>query len=223
MSVINVSNHTAGSLYRTVDQGGVDTRTNRLSRRYYPANKAREADKLNTDALQFVSSLKSASASLSGILRDLTSGSAISDKESMKELASKYNSLYMETLFNSNDTKAVNLAYRLLSISATFSDSLSDIGVDIDKYGAMNIDNERLEAADESGELDQFLTDNSNSDNSFASRLTKLADNVTYNTTNYVSRSSFGSNLTENFAYTSTGDIIQYTFFSTGLVFDYSF
>ena len=226
MSVINVSNHTAGSLYKTMNQGGVEMRSNRLSRRYLPSNRAREADQLSASEQRYVSRLKTASASLSTAVKRMSAGGhklSDSDSDTLKDLISSYNDLYIETIFNSNDTRAVNLAYRLLSISVTYSDSLSDVGVEFDQFGIMSVDNERLEEAAENGKLGQFLSGTSEDSHGFANRLTKLADNVTYNTTNFVSRSAFGSNLTENFAYSSEGDVIQYTYFSTGLIFDYSF
>ena len=104
-----------------------------------------------------------------------------------------------------------------------YSGSLSNIGIGFDNDGKMTLDKQRLGQAAENGRLERFFTENSGRNFGFTNQLGRLADNVNRNTSNFVSGNMFGSNLSENFAYTSFGDMIQYNFLSIGSLFDFMF
>ena len=141
----------------------------------------------------------------------------------VENLVKSYNDLYAESVTRTNDPKSQNLASKMLNVSKTYSKSLSDIGIGFDNDGRMTIDKQKLAKAAESGKLEQFFKENSGKSFGFTNQIGRLADNVSRNTSNYVSSSLFGSNLGENFAYSSFGDLIQYNYLSVGSIFDYLF
>ena len=144
-------------------------------------------------------------------------------KSAVEGLVKSYNDLYVEAAQKTNDPKAQNLATKMINTSKTYLGSLSNIGIGFDKDGKMTIDSKKLDAAAENGSLEKFFTENSGKNYGFTNQLSKLANNVSNNTSNYVSKSTFGNELTENFAYSSFGDLIQYNYLSAGWLFDYSF
>ena len=144
-------------------------------------------------------------------------------KTAVENLVKSYNDLYVEAIQRQSDAKSQNLATKMIGISKTYNSSLSRIGIGFDKDGKMTLDNSKFNEAVENGRLEQFFTENSGKNYGFTNMLSRLASNVSLNTSNYVSRSEFYSNLTENFAYSSFGSLIQYNYLSAGLIFDYSF
>ena len=143
---------------------------------------------------------------------------AISQVES---LVKSYNDLYVESVQRTNDMKSQNLASKMVSITGTYSNALSSVGIGFDSSGRMTLDSEKLGKAAESGRLEQFFTQNSGRNYGFTNQLSRLADNVQRNTSNYVGGSIFGSGLSENFSYSSFGDLIQYNFLSAGSILDF--
>ena len=144
-------------------------------------------------------------------------------KSSVSDLVKSYNDLYIEAAQKLNDPKAQNLATKMINTSKTYLESLSNIGIGFDKDGKMTLDDAKLNAAAENGKLENFFTENSGKNYGFTNQLSKLADNVTRNTGNYVSSSVLGNSLTENFAYSGFAELIQYSYLNSGLLFDYSF
>jgi len=138
-------------------------------------------------------------------------------------MVKSFNDLYSEALQRTNDPKAQNLASKMLNISSTYTRSLSSVGIGFDTSGKMTIDSKKLNEAAESGKLETFFTENSGRNFGFSNQIGRLADNVSRNTSNFVSSSQFGSKLGENFAYSSFGDLIQYNFLSAGSILDYLF
>ena len=139
----------------------------------------------------------------------------------VENLVKNYNDLYSEAAQRTGDLKSQSLATRMINTSKTYSASLSSIGIGFDNDGRMTIDAKKLNQVAESGKLEQFFTENSGKNYGFTNQLSRLADNVTRNTSNFVSGSQFGSSLSENFAYSSFGDLIQYNFLSVGSVLDF--
>ena len=144
-------------------------------------------------------------------------------KSAVESFVKSYNDLYAEAAQKTNDPKAQNLATKMVNTSKIYFGSLSSIGIGFDGDGKMTLDTARLDEAAENGNLEKFFTENSGKNYGFTNQLSRLADNVSNNTSNYVSRSVFGNELTENFAYSSIGDMLQYNYLSTGWLFDYSF
>ena len=142
-------------------------------------------------------------------------------KSAVKDMVAGYNDIYVEALKNSNDPKAEGLATKMLNISKIYLNSLSSIGVGFDKDGKMTIDEEQFGKAAENGKLEKFFTDNSGKNFGFTYQLGKIADNVSRNTANFVTKSMFGNDLMENFAYSGTGSLLSYNYTNTGWLFDY--
>ena len=144
-------------------------------------------------------------------------------KSAIEGMVKSYNDLYVEAAQKTNDPKAQNLATKMVNISKVYFGSLSEIGIGFDNDGKMTLDQTRLNAAAENGSLERFFTENSGKNYGFTNQLARLADNVSRNTSNYVSKSSFMDGLTENFAYSSFGNLLQYNYLNSGWLFDYSF
>ena len=142
-------------------------------------------------------------------------------KSSVNNLVKNYNDMYVEALKNAKDPKAEALASRLLNVSKTYSGSLSKVGIGFDKDGMMTINEAQFNKAAENGDLEKFFRENSGKNYGFTNQLGKLADNVSRNTSNYVSKSLFGSDLMENFSYSNAGSLMSYDFMSSGWLLDY--
>ena len=144
-------------------------------------------------------------------------------KKAVDDLVKSYNDLYSEAAQKTNDPKAQNLATKMVTTSKVYSNQLSSIGIGFNSDGKMTIDSKIMDNAAESGKLEKFFTENRGKSYGFTNQLGRLADNVSRNTSNFVSSSQFGNSLSENFAYSSFGDLIQYNFLSAGSLFDFSF
>jgi hypothetical protein len=107
------------------------------------------------------------------------------------------------------------------NISGSFSRSLSEIGIGFDFSGRMTLDSQRLNQAAESGRLDQFFTENSGRNFGFTNQLGRLANDVSRNTSNFVSSAIFGTAQSGNFMYGNFGNPIQFNFFSPGSILDF--
>ena len=142
-------------------------------------------------------------------------------KNAVKDLVAGYNDIYVEALKNSSDPKAEGLAMKMLNTSKLYLSSLSSIGVGFDKDGKMTIDDEQFSKAADNGKLEKFFMDNSGRNFGFTYQLGKIADDVTRNTSKYVTKSIFGNNLMENFSYSGTGSLQSYNYTNTGWLFDY--
>jgi len=225
------NNYGIYNLYSAMFQNGISLSNNKLYKELFPANKADDKKQLGESALQYVSNIKSASKSLSKSINDL-SGSAFKAppegeeskaKSAVEDFVKNYNDLYSEAVQKQDDPKAQSLASRLLNISKTYSSSLSNVGINFDKDGKMTIDSKTLDAAAENGKLETFFTQNRGKNYGFTNQLSNLADNVSRNTSNYVSSSVLGNSLMENFSYSGLGKTNQYNFLSSGWLFDYLF
>jgi len=141
----------------------------------------------------------------------------------VEDMVKSYNDLYATAAQRIEDPKSQNLALKMVSISKTYSGSLSSIGIGFDNSGRMTIDTKKMNQAAESGKLEQFFKENSGKNYGFTNQLGRLSDNVSRNTSSFVSSSLFGSSLSENFGYSSFGNVFQYNYLSAGSIFDYSF
>jgi len=163
---------------------------------------------------------KEASAEEVNITRGQDMGYA---KSAVQNMVQSYNKLFGAAAGNMGDQKAQGLASRMLNVTSAYSKSLSDIGISFNSSGQMTIDSKKLDQAAENGSLQKFFTENTGRNYGFTNQLGRLADNVSRNTSNFVSSSQFGSALGENFAYSGFGDMIQYNFLNSGSIFDYMF
>ena len=144
-------------------------------------------------------------------------------KSAVESLVKSYNDLYSSAAQRIDDPKAQNLATKMISTSKAYSSSLSNIGIGFDKDGKMTIDSKKLDAAAENGRLETFFKENSGRNYGFTNQLSRLSDSVSRNTSNFVSSSLFGSELGQNFSYSSFGDLVQYNYLSSGSIFDYMY
>ena len=144
-----------------------------------------------------------------------------SAKSAVEDMAKIYNNLYTEAAARTDDPKSQSLASKMASISKIYSGSLSNIGIGFDSSGRMTINAQKMNEAAEGGKLEKFFTESSGKNYGFTNQLSRLSDSVSHNTSNFVSSSLFGSSLSENFAYSNYGNLIQYNYLGTGSIFDY--
>ena len=236
MNIYNISS--IYGLYNTMYQGSTSLNSIKLNRDYFQTDQKQSSSQLGGEALKYINGIKLSSKNIGTALKDL-SGAAFTKKPTdsteqnnsskdraivaVEKLVKNYNDLYVEAVKRTNDQKAQNLASKMINISKTYSGSLSKVGIGFDGDGKMTLDTKKLNEALENGSLEQFFTQNNGKNYGFTNQLSRLADNVSSNTSNYVSRSEFGSDLTENFAYSSYGSLLQYNYLSTGWLFDYAF
>ena len=216
------------SLYGSMYQSNMSLYSYKLNNSRYPVNKAKAEPTLSAGSVQYVKNIKQGATKLASSLKTLSGGAAF-DKETgidraksaVNDLVMSYNDIYIEAAKNSSDPKAESLASRLLSVSKTYSGSLSEIGVGFDKDGKMTIDAKKLDKAAESGALEKFFKENSGKNYGFTYQLGKLAGNISSNTSDFVTKSGFGSSLTQNFSYSGIGSLQSYKYSSTGWLIDY--
>ncbi|MCL2627651.1 MAG: flagellar filament capping protein FliD [Oscillospiraceae bacterium] len=235
------------NLFNTLHQGKVLMHANRLSnsRALFPENIAPGKGSFNSDAVGYVNDIKSAASGLANALKDL-SGSAfnIRDiktkdedgnetvtrgvdtnrvKSAVNDMVKNYNNLFTAAAENTGDPKAQSLASRTMNIASAYSRSLSDIGIGFDNTGKMTVDEKKLDAAMESGKLQQFFTENTGRNFGFSASLGRLAENVSNNTSNFVSNTLFGNSLGENFSYSGFGNANSLNTMRSGSIFDFTF
>jgi len=136
----------------------------------------------------------------------------------IENMVRSYNNLFSAAAGNTNDFKAQSLASRLMNVMSAYSRSLSDMGIGFNSDGRLTIDSNRLNQAFENGRVEQFFTENNGRNFGFTANLGRLADNVSNNTSNFVS-----SAMSQNFAYSGFGNPIQQNFFGSGSILDYMF
>ena len=222
-------------MYTTMFQGNQSLSGIKMNRNSYTAYRTQGSKQLEDSALQYVKTIKTASKNLSDSLKSL-SGAAFTKKaaatadtdtvyakEAVEKMVKNYNDLYAEAAQKTDSPKAQSLAVKMVNISKVYSGSLSNIGIGFDSDGRMKLDAKQLDAAAQSGKLQKFFTENAGKNYGFTNQLAKLANNVSQNTSNYVSSKEIGAALTENFAYSGFGEPKQYKYMSSGLLFDYMF
>ena len=222
-------------LYSSMFQNNMALNNTKLYKDLFQTNKTEDQKSIGESALQYVKNIKSASQGLSKSLTELsgaafkveqdgdTEKAAEKAKTAVEGFVKSYNDLYSESAQKQDDPKAQNLASKMVNLSKTYSGSLSSIGVGFDKDGKMTVDSEKLNAAAENGKLETFFTQNNGKNYGFTNQLAKLADNVTRNTSNYVSSSVMGSSLMENFGYSNYGKPTQFNFMTSGWLLDMMF
>jgi len=142
----------------------------------------------------------------------------------VESMIRSYNSLFTAAAGNASDPKAQSLASRIMNIGGAYSRSLTDVGIGFDSNGRMTIDSSKLGQAIDSGRLQSFFTEGGGGRNfGFSANLGRLADNVSSNTSNFVSSSLFGGSMSGNFGYSGMGNMIQFNSFGTGSLLDYMF
>ena len=142
-------------------------------------------------------------------------------RNAIEDMVRNYNNLFSTAVQNTDDPRAQSLASRLTSTSGTYSRALSEVGIEFDSSGRMMIDEDRLNQAQDSGRLERFFTENTGRNYGFTNQMSRLADNVSRNTSNFVSSTAVGSSLYDSFAYSGFGDLIQYNFLGVGSIMDF--
>lgn len=130
--------------------------------------------------------------------------------QSVRDLVVSFNEMFSAAAARSNDPRAQNLASRMLNIVSANSRALSEIGIGVNASGNLTIDSNRLDQAAESGRLGEFFSGGSRGSN-FGNQLSRLAENVTRNPSNFATNTGFGN--TAN----------QFNQFGTGSMFDFTF
>jgi len=164
--------------------------------------------------------LRAASDEAVTIARGKDLNVAISAVESM---ARSFNNMFSAAAGNIADPKAQGLASRAINISSAYSRSLSEIGISFDGSGRMIVNSQQLSRAAENGKLEQFFMENRGKNFGFTASMGRLADNVSSNTSNFVSSSMFGNSIGENFTYSGIGGLNQLNVMGTGSLLDYMF
>jgi len=161
--------------------------------------------------------LKAASEEEIKVTRGVDLGQA---KIAIENMVRSYNKMFNAAAANIGDPKAQDLASRMMNVSGAYSRSLSDIGISFDGSGRMTINSAKLNQAAESGRLEQFFTENRGRNFGFSASMGRLANNVSTNTTSFVSSSLFGN---DNSTYSGFGDLISLNSLNSGSIFDYMF
>lgn len=106
-----------------------------------------------------------------------------------RELVNNFNAL-MDTAKDFNDSGADKLISQLKGVAKTYKSGLSSIGISMNSKGYLEIDEDKMKEAAESGELSKFFgADNSGNENyGFNYRLKTIAQNVNNNPTQYLSK-----------------------------------
>jgi flagellar capping protein FliD len=139
----------------------------------------------------------------------------------VEDLVRSYNDLFTAAAQRTNDPRSQDLASRMLSISRTFSNSLSSIGIGFDSSGRMTISSQTLSQAAQSGRLEHFFTQNIGRNFGFTHQLSKLAQEVSGNPSRFVENPQVRNALGGNHGYSSFGSPIAFNFFNPGTIMDF--
>ena len=109
-------------------------------------------------------------------------------QNAMRSLVNQFNKLMDAAKENINDAGASRLFDNLVGVGKTYSLALNRVGISFNKDGFMEIDAKKMEAAAQSGELEQFISSGSgNRSYGFANRLDRIASAIDSNPTSYLS------------------------------------
>ncbi len=127
-----------------------------------------------------------------GILNTINSVSNSSNSDALvkatKDFVSNYNNLLNTADKYSDDSGAARLKKQLSGISSTYADSLSDIGIGVNKDGTLKIDEDTLKKVSENGKLKDYWNDNNNSNSyGFFNKAKNISSNIKNNSTYYLS------------------------------------
>ena len=146
-------------------------------------------------------------------------------------LVQNYNKLYGATLDNAADTKANRLFSQLVNTSKTYASTLSQIGIEFDSNGYMKVNEDKFKQAHESGRLEQFFTENRNTNYGFTNQLDRIARQAQTNTASYISQNTLANSLMDslnnydylnNNFYNNLRNFYQQSgVFASGLLFDF--
>ena len=192
-----------------------------------PENGSREPDTSSNDVGRRTSSKvrinDAMTATLNTVSHDKIKISGVRDYnhavDSVQRLVMSFNSLRSEAA-NRTGASAQVIETRLLNISHTFAKALSNIGIGPDSNGWLGIQPERLEQAAQDGSLEQFFEMGKGTNLSFSNRLSRLADDVLRNPSNFIEDVESGSN-SRNFQYSNAGSMIQANFMTPGALLDF--
>jgi len=162
--------------------------------------------------------LRAASDDEVSIVRGKDVSSAISSVQSMVR---SFNNLFTSAVNNVADPKAQNLSSRMINISSAYSRALSEIGISFDAGGRMTVNNVKLNQAAESGRLEQFFMENRGKNFGFSAMMGKLSDNVSTNTSSFVSNSAFGNSVNEGVSYSGLGNLLSFSSMKSASIMDF--
>ena len=133
----------------------------------------------------------------------------------VKSLADSYNSLF--ALTRDAGDLGTRLFEKMVSTSKVYAPALSRLGISFDNKGEMAIDREKVEAAAKDGSLERFFSDRTGG---YLNQLSRMADDVKYNTGKYVNQNAMLSSLLYDLGgYQNISP--RYSF--VGMLLDYSF
>jgi len=112
-------------------------------------------------------------------------------EENINAMVRQFNNLLSNTADNRSDRGVSRLHSQLFGLSTSFSASLAQVGINVDREGMMSVNSSRLDAAIADGSLDRFLNGGRQGASfGFANRLSRIADDVSANPQRYMSRES---------------------------------
>jgi len=141
-------------------------------------------------------------------------------RSSVEDMVRGFNNLFSAAAERTGDPRSQMLASSMLNMASAFASSLANIGIGFGNSGKMTINTQRMDSAEADGSLNRFFSGTGS--NSFATQLTRLADNVSRNPGNFVSNSLFGGNMMGNFGYNSFGSPTQFNPFGSGVIHDFT-
>jgi flagellar capping protein FliD len=143
----------------------------------------------------------------------------------VREMVNSFNGLLATAEDNKNDRGGYRLMNQLKGISSTYSVSLDRIGIGVSADGYLSIDSDKMQKAAESGELEKFFTQNGDTNYGFANKLSRVADTVSANPTDFIGKDKIhssptaGNNETLNYLQTYKYNSL----INSGLLFDLMF
>ena len=134
----------------------------------------------------------------------------------LNDFVRSYNDLI--TAAKGNDTtRALQLNYQLARTTNTYAASLNRIGVNLGTDGLMSINQDRLNSAASSGELQRFFNDGRHSNFGFANRMTNLANDINTSPMKFTDLSSLGVFNTTNNPYSPVQTLRYNQAYNSGL------
>lgn len=106
-----------------------------------------------------------------------------------RAFVNSYNALY-DTAKDYDDLGSLKLQSKLVGLDSTYAGALGRIGISTNSKGYLEIDEDKMQAAAESGALEKFFREDAGQSYGFVNRLNQIAKNIDADPSQFISSSA---------------------------------
>ncbi|MDR2354900.1 MAG: hypothetical protein LBE16_01760 [Clostridiales Family XIII bacterium] len=179
---------------------------------------ASQSASVDSDALQYLQAIKSGAKELDaalGAAPQAASAGGEEAEEAVKNVVDGTNKL-LSAVYENIGEGSERLFDDIVGAVTTYVSALNRVGVTMGSDGLLQIDEEKLKSASESGEINKFFTQTSSANYGFTSKLAKVVSNIKQNPSYYTNASASAVNNTGYYdsqsysAYSNVGLLLDF-------------